>query len=453
MALGGGIGGYDGGGPSNKGLQMGLADTLRLAWADPDLQARIIFILKIFALYVLGLHVQVPIPNVNSLHLDDLLKNNPFFNMMNTFGGGGLKRVSIFALGLSPYITASIIMQILTTALPHWKKEMQEGGEHARNQQNKRTRMLTLVLCVFQGLQTIRMMQASGAAALPNNLQTIAAVTIFWMAGSMFLLWMGEQLTQKGIGNGTSLLIFAGIVITFPNQIQVVFKNFNSISKLGIIAVAVLFVAMTWFVVYFTLAQRRIPIQHTRRQMGTKVIGGGASYLPFSVNMVGVIPIIFASALIYMPLQFASMFPANSPASNFLHAVGDFTYPNLKDPKGYVAALLYMLLIFFFTYFYTAIQYNVDDIADNLKRNQSMIPGIRPGKQTRDFLDTVISRVTVVGALFLSVVSLSQYLVPVLINVQGLNMMFGTSLLIMVSVALETMRQIQANLIMKQYGQ
>lgn len=449
MALGGGIGGYQGG-TNNKTLHMGLQDTFKLAWADPELQQRIIFILKMFALYVLGLHIQVPVPGIDASKLINSLGDNAYFQLLNTLGGGGLKKVSILALGLGPYITSSIIMQILTTALPNLKKEMQEGGEHARKQQNRRTRMLTLVLTVFQGMQILKMM---GPSVIPANLMTYSSVIGFWMAGSMFLLWMGEQLSEKGIGNGTSLLIFAGIVITFPSQIQIIAEKWLSVNKFGVLAIALMFVGMTWVVVYFTLAQRRIPIQHTRRQLGTKVIGGGASYLPFSVNMVGVIPIIFASALIYMPAQFSTMFPVNSSPRHFLESVSKYTSPNFTEWTGYVGALAYMALIFFFTYFYTAIQYNVDDIADNLKRNQSMIPGIRPGKQTRDFLDQVISRVTVVGAIFLSIVSLSQYLVPVLVNVAGLSAMFGTSLLIMVSVALETMRQIQANLIMKQYGQ
>lgn len=447
-AYGGGMGG-------DKNLKLNLADTVRLAWADEDLRSRLIFILKIFAIYVVGIHIQVPIPGIKLAQFHELLKNSPFFSLLNAIGGGGLKKVSIFALGLGPYITSSIVMQILTQANPLWKKEMQEGGQYARQVQNKRTKLLMLFLCVFQSLTFIKQF---GAALPDHRASIIVPVILFWTAGSYFLLWLGEQLSEKGIGNGTSLLIFAGIIITFPAQIETLYGAYKN-GGLAIwqpMIAALLFAASTWFVVYFTIAQRRIPIQHMRRQVGTKVMGGGTNYLPFAVNMVGVIPIIFAQALIYMPSQLAGMFPVGSAARNFMDTAQTYMSPNFNFTEGYkglVGALFYMFLIFFFTYFYTAIQFNVDDISDNLKRHGSFIPGVRPGKQTRDFLDGVISRVTVVGALFLSVVALSSYLIPAIINVRNLAQVFGTSLLIMVSVALETMRQIEANLIMKQYGQ
>ncbi|MCE9558852.1 MAG: preprotein translocase subunit SecY [Armatimonadetes bacterium] len=453
MSLGSMQSGY-GGGSGDRNLKMSLSDTFRLAWADEDLQRRLKFILTIFAVYMLGIHIRVPIPGVNPALFEKTVSDSPLFAMMNTFGGGGLKRISVFALGLGPYITSSIIMQILTQANPAWKKELQEGGEYARKQQNKRTKMLMFVLSWFQGTTILKMIQQTGAIPTVSQGWFISvSVVLFWTAGSYFLLWLGEQLSEKGIGNGTSLLIFAGIVIVIPSQIELIVKNFGVLVQWWqVLAIVALFVGTTWFVVYFTLAQRRIPIQHMRRQMGTKVMGGGTNYLPFSVNMVGVIPIIFASALITMPGQFARAFPPNSKMFEILEGIQKFTYPDFSHWQGFVAALVYMALIFFFTYFYTAIQFNVDDISDNLKRSGSFIPGVRPGKQTRDFLDTIISRITVMGAGFLAIVSLSQYLVPVLIKISGLSMIFGTSLLIMVSVALETMRQIEANLIMKQYG-
>lgn len=436
----------------DKNLKMSLSDTVRLAWADEDLKQRIQFILKIFAIYVLGIHIQVPIPGVNAAEFAKTVGESTFFNLINTLGGGGLKKISIFALGLGPYITASIIMQILSSANPAWKKEMAEGGQYARQQQNKRTKALTMVLCVFQGLTYLRMISSAGSQTFAPFV--LFTVILFWTAGAYFLLWLGEQLSEKGIGNGTSLIIFAGIVISFPSQAEVIFNGVRSglIQFWQPIVLILLFFISTWFVVHFTVAQRRIPIQHMRRQMGTKAMGGGTNYLPFSVNMVGVIPIIFASALLGLPPQLAGAFPVGSPTHEFFAGLVKFTYPDFTQWQGFVGALVYMVLIFFFTYFYTAIQFSVDDISDNLKRHGSFIPGVRPGKQTRDFLDTIISRITVIGALFLSVVSLSQYLVPLLINAPGLSMIFGTSLLIMVSVALETMRQIEANLIMKQYG-
>lgn len=454
--IGGAIGGgLDYRGRGDKGLRMSLSDTFRLAWADPDLRQKLIFILIVFGIYAMCVHVPVPIPGVNPLQLEELMSSNALFQLINTFGGGALKRVSIFALGLGPYITSSIIMQILTTAMPAWKKELQEGGEYARRQQNKRTRLLTIALCLFQGSGFINLLAQGVPAVNALSLYERFTILVFWTAGAMFILWLGEQLSEKGIGNGVSLLIFAGIVISLPNLISIVVKATldGVIGWWQVIALVVIFFAITWFIVLFTIAQRRIPIQHMRRQLGTKMVGGATSYLPFSINMAGVIPIIFAVSLIYMPAQFASMLPPNSAGQDILMRIADFMSPNFTRWEGIVGCLVYALLIFFFTYFYTAIQYNVEDIANNLKRGGSFIPGVRPGKQTKDFLDAVISRITIVGACFLSIVALSAYIVPAIIPIQAIGLLFGTSLLIMVSVALETMRQIEANILMKQYGQ
>ncbi len=445
--------GGTGSGRLDRGLSLSLTQTLRMAWADPDLRTRLKWVMLILGVYALGIHVPVPIPNIDPVAMERLLEGNQFFALLNTFGGGAFKRISIFALGLGPYITASIIMQVLTMATPSWKKELQEGGEYARKQQNRRTRILTLVLCAFQGVGLLTMMGAVTASQTPS---VRIMVVLFWTCGAMFLLWLGEQLSEKGIGNGVSLLIFAGIVISIPNMIDQIWSAMQS-GAIGVwqaVVVAAVFVFTTYFIVLFTIAQRRIPIQHMRRQLGTKAVGGLTSYLPVSVNMAGVIPIIFAVALIYMPQQFMSFFPPDTPIFNALDAIGKFLSPDFSHWQGWLGALVYAGLIFFFTYFWNAMMYNVEDIANNLKRGGSYIPGIRPGKQTKDFLDGVISRVTFVGALCLSIVALTQYVFPLIApQVQGsIRMIGGTSLLIMVSVALETMRQIESNLLVKQYG-
>jgi len=450
-------------GRGDKGLAMPLLETLRMAWADPDLRARILFVLAMFTVFVLGVHIPVPIPNVDPVKLQHALETNPFFQLANVLGGGALRRLSIFALGLNPYITASIIIQVLTTAFPQWKKDLQEGGEYARKEQNKRTRMLTFVLCIAQGYGFI---QAMGGA-VPHTIQVIGTTLVFWTAGAMFMLWLGEQISEKGIGNGVSLMIFAGIVLSVPAQAQQISNSVRDgamqIWQAGVIVA--LFLAVTWVIVLFTTAQRRIPVQHMRRQVGTRVMGGQTSYLPIPVNTAGVIPIIFAVSLLFIPQQFGSMLANSSmkPVGDFLNALGSYMYPGNGDPlwpggfipKGVLGSLIYGVLIFFFTYFYTAIQYNVEDISNNLKRGGSFIPGVRPGKQTKDFLDGIISRITLAGAGFLTIVALSQYVGPALAQIprQNLNIIGGTSLLIMVSVALETMRQIEAHLLMKQYGQ
>jgi preprotein translocase subunit SecY len=340
---------------------------------------------------------------------------------------------------------------VLTFAIPQWKEELKEGGEFARRAQNKRTRTMMLFLCAFQGWGMLQAMGPSVTSHL-TGLQTFTVV-VFWAAGSMFLLWLGEQLSEKGIGNGISLLIFAGICIGVPNVMDTVRMSVanKSINPFAIGTVLLLYAAITWIVVLFTIAQRRIPIEHIRRNFGTKSVGGKTSYLPISVNLAGVMPIIFALALMGLPSMFTQHLRPDTPAGNLASEVMLYLYPDFSKPQGWVGALFYTFMIFFFTYFYTSIQYNVDDIADNLKRGGSFIRGIRPGKQTRDYLDGVISRVTMVGAVFLAVVALSQYVIPLIAPIQNLALIGGTSLLILVSVALETMRQIEANLLAKQY--
>jgi preprotein translocase subunit SecY len=455
---GGAFGG--GGGGGDKGLHLPVTETLRLAWADDDLRSRIIFVLMMFGVFCLGSHVPVPIPGVTAEQLVKSIGDNMLFQMINALGGGALRRISIFALGLNPYITASIILQILTTAIPSWKTELQEGGEYARRQQNHRTRLLSIALCIFQSWGFIQILAKGPNMAQYFTPAVIAMVIVFWTAGAMFMLWLGEQISERGIGNGVSLMIFAGIVFNLPSQIDQVRDQLHTgtVHWYGVAFVLVMFVVTTWFIVYFTVAQRRIPVQHMRRMVGTRVMqGGSTSYLPLSINMAGVIPLIFAITLLYMPAQFAQFFPPQSGLANFFNTVGSYMSPNFQSAGAFwwrpvIGCFVYTGLIFFFTYFYTAIQYNVEDIANNLKRAGSFIPGVRPGKQTKDFLDGVISRITVVGAAFLSAVALIQFIVPAISGMARINVIGGTTLLIMVSVALETMRQIEANLLMKQYG-
>jgi len=449
-------GGMDMGPRGDKGLHMGLMQLLRMAWADPDLRSRIMFVLFIFAVFTAGVHIPVPIPGVSAEDVFQKMKDNAFFDLMNTFGGGAIRRISVFSLGLNPYITASIILQVLTQANPAWKKELKEGGEYARRQQNKRTRLLTLGLCIVQSLGLIGVISQALASQSTTGFTpwVKATVVIFWTAGAMFVLWLGEQVSEKGIGNGVSLMIFAGIIVALPTQIGTLAQQVRdqTASIWSVLILMVLFLACTWLVVFFTTAQRRIPMQHMRRNVGTRAMGGQTSYLPLSVNTAGVIPIIFAISLLIMPAQFAAMTPEKWPIHDTLMALGEWLNPIGRTPYWIVGCTFYVVMIFGFTYFYTAIQYNVDDMADHLKRSGAFIPGVRPGKQTKDFLDAVISRITIVGAAFLAVIALAQYVGPAITNIHRISIIGGTTLLIVVSVALETMRQIEANLLMKQYG-
>lgn len=443
-----------GGGTGDRQLRMPLMETLRQAWLDPELRSRLLFVLFMFGVFVTGIHLSVPIPGVDPERIREAIdKVGGALGLVDIFGGGALRRVSVFALGLNPYITASIIMQILTTAIPQWKKDMQEGGEYARRQQNRRTRALTIFLCVFQGLGLLTLLSGF-LGGIVLTLPIKIYVVTFWTAGAMFILWIGEQISEKGIGNGVSLMIFAGIVLSMPYQVGKVFEQARAglMPWWGVAFLVIIFLGTTWLIVLFTTAQRRVPIQHMRRQAGLRTLGGGTSYLPLSVNMAGVIPIIFAVSLLFIPGQLGMAMPGTA-MGEFFNAMGEWLSPMSPFPKGLVASIVYTALIFFFTYFYTAVQYNVEDISNNLKRGGSFIPGVRPGKQTKDFLDAVISRITVVGAAFLSFVALIQYVAWNVTSVQNVNIIGGTSLLIMVSVALETMRQIEANLLMKRYGQ
>lgn len=457
-ALGGGFGS---GGAGDKSLRLGLLDTLRLAWADSDLRARLLFILGMFAVFAIGTHIPVPIPGINSEEIWQKLSQNSTLGLLNAFGGGGLRRMSIFALSLGPYITASIILQVLQTAYPKWKQEMKEGGEYARRAMNRRTRLLTLVLCFAQGSGLFGLIASVEPSLAAQPFHVKMTTVVFWTAGAMFILWLGEQISEKGIGNGVSLMIFAGILITLPYQFGGYGGLFWSIehgvvSWFSVIGLIAIFLVCTYVIVLFTVAQRRIPIQHMRRQVGTKVVGGQTSYLPFSLNMVGVIPIIFASSLIFIPGQLSMAFGNDkTPVGSFFNNLQQYLSPSSDGYKAIIATIAYTALLFFFTYFYTAVQYNVEDIADNLKRGGSFIPGVRPGKQTKDFLDGVISRITFVGAAFLAVVALVQFDAPRITGIpyRMVSIVGGTTLLIVVSVALETLRQIEANLLMKQYGQ
>lgn len=438
----------------DKNLRLGLLETMRLAWGDEDIRTRLVFMLKIFALFAIGIHIPVPIPGFDPTRLAELLGQNQFFNLLNNMGGGAFKKVSIFALGMGPYITSSIIMMILTQTTPAWKQEMKEGGEFARRQQNKRTRGLTLFLCLVQGGALAQQLTASLGAG-GGGWVNIVTVMIFWTAGAFFVLWMGEQISEKGIGNGMSLMIFAGIAISFPNVITMVQASLANGSLLWwqLLFIITMFVATIWLIVFFSTAQRRIPIQHMKRNYGTKSMGGQTSYLPISVNMANVMPIIFAISLVYFPSQVASMFPQGQ-ARDIMTNIASYFSPNFTDPRGLIGAVIYVGLIFGFTYIWIAMMYNVEDISDNLKRSGSYIPGVRPGKQTIEFLNGVISRVTFVGAVFLAVVALTQYAVPAISpgGSQAFGLIGGTSMLILVSVALETMRQIEANLLVKQYN-
>ncbi len=431
---------------------MKLTDTIRAAWEEPELRQRILFVFLMFGVYAIGVFTPTPIAGVSPEVIEERIKNLPLWDFINLFGGGALGRVSVFSLGLNPYITASIIMQLMTVAIPQLKKEMQEGGLHERMKRAQRTRFLTIFLCGFQAIGILH----SLGQGLDLTLGAKVQVVLVWTAGAMMVLWLGEQIQEKGIGQGVSLMIFAGIVVSFPNIIESLAQEVRDgiVQPWQIVALALVFLVMTGLIVLFTQAQRRITIQHMRRAGGGRLLHTQSTYLPIPVNAAGVIPIIFAFALVFMPAQFASFAPPDTGWYRFWQSIASYLNPTPGTfwYQWVIGSLVYGLLIFFFTYFWTSISFDVRDIAGHLKRSGAYIPGVRQGRQTEDYLDQVITRVTFVGALFLAFVALVPYWVPSVLHVRAFRLVGGTSLLIIVSVVLDLMRQIEANLIMRGYS-
>ncbi len=354
-------------------------------------------------------------------------------------------------MGIMPYISASIIMQLLTVAIPQLRALSKEG-ESGRKQISKYTRYATIALAIVQALG-LHALFVRGNAIEPGIL-TMFTVMVTLTAGTMFLLWLGEQITEKGIGNGVSLMIFVGIMVSIPTQLGAMVEELRvgAVSLLGVFAVLALFLATIVGIIYMTQAVRKIPIHHVKRIVGNRMSQGGSSFLPLKVNTAGVIPIIFALQIQLFPATFAQFVPVEyrlggARVGEWIHGATQWLQPG----ESAIASLLFAGLIFFFTYFYTAIQYDTDDMADNLKKYGSFIPGVRPGKDTSEYFNRVLTRITLAAALFLSAVALIQYWAPVWTGVQSFGLIGGTSLLIVVGVALETMQAIEAQMAMRNY--
>ncbi len=422
-----------------------LLGPITAAFKLPDLRRRILFVFGMFAVYVVGLHI--PVPYIDPAAMKKLVESGSLINLFDVFSGGAFRRFSILAMGIMPYINASIIFQLLGIAWPRIA-ELAKQGQAGQKVISQYTRWLTIFLAVLQAamvcvtLRKMGILQIGGVQLIP--------VVITLTGGTCFLMWMGEQITDKGIGNGVSLIIFVGIVARMPVDVV---RTFNFWRTGNISWVSVLLLAIIWLgavagIVYITKGERRITIQSAKRVVGTKVYGGGSSYLPIRVNTAGVIPIIFALAIAMLPGQIANLVGGGQPdPTTLVGRIADFLDP-AKTP---FAAGMYFLLVVFFTYFYTAVTFNVSDVSDNLKKYGSFIPGIRPGRPTERHLDRVLSRITLAGALFLGVIALLSFYVPVFTGVTTFTVVGGTSLLILVGVALDTIQQIEAHLVMRQY--
>ena len=409
----------------------------------PELRRRILFTISLLAVYRIGCHIPVPGINTDTLSKFFQTNQNTLFGMLNMFSGRALENASIFALGIMPYISASIISQLLTVVWPYLN-QLSKEGEMGRRKINQYTRYFTVVLAMFQafGIATALMSAENANYVLLPGVKFKLLTMITLASGTAFIMWLGEQITDRGIGNGISLIIFAGIAAGIPvsahQTIQLV-KD-GQLAPVTLILILAGMIAVVGIIIFLEQGQRRIPIQYAKRQVGRRLYGGQSTHLPLKINTSGVIPPIFASSLLMAPLTIVTFLPSN-PFSDFIKDAiqrGSLLY--------YVS---YVTLIVFFCFFYTAVVFNPEDVAENLKKHGGYVPGIRPGKNTSDYLDRVLSRLTFGGALYLCMVCL---LPDFLINKFKVSFFFGgTTLLILVGVALDTVAQIQTFLLTRDY--
>ncbi|MDO4562327.1 MAG: preprotein translocase subunit SecY [Clostridia bacterium] len=422
-----------------------MFQTLRNAWKIPDLRKKILYTVFLLVVFRFGSHI--PVPWIDSAAIStwlDSADGNSLFNLLDMFSGGAFSNATIFAMSISPYINSSIIMQLLTVAIPALER-MSKEGEEGRKKITQITRWLTVVLAALQAFGLYVTLHNQSAinvpAGLPGWLVALTIVLAF-TAGTAFLMWLGEEITGKGIGNGISMLIFAGIVARIPTMAYSAYNNFSEWYWLVLLLVYALVSIM--FVVLVNSAERRLPVQYAKRVVGRKMYGGQSSYIPIKVAMAGVIPIIFAMSIMSFPGTLAMLFGQSNGGvlmdiSNFI--TGGALYP-----------LLYFLLIVGFTYFYTSITFNPVEVSNNIKKNNGAIPGLRPGKPTSDYIAKVLSRITLAGAIFLAIVAVLPIIISLFTGKALAELtLSGTSLLIVVGVALETVKQIESQMLMRHY--
>lgn len=425
-----------------------MLEALERAFSIPELKRRIVFVLMMLLIFAVGAHI--PVPGVGSNVIEAYMRQRGggagLLSLIDVFSGGSLRRMSMFALGIQPYINSSIIMQMMTMAIPQLDA-LQKEGESGRKQIAKITRNLTVILAVVQSLG-ITLALRHTTAGHEITWFKVFTITVALTAGTSFLLWLGEQVTEKGIGNGISLIIFAGILLSLRSQSIIIIQQIHAGTPwMNLVVLLAFFVATTYFIVLITEGTRRIPIQHTKRVIGMRQTQAGSSFLPIKVNTAGVIPIIFAMSLMLLPATIASMMPGDTGTLGSIKLFLD----KLRPGANPFSTGFYALMVVVFTYFYTAVVMNVQDMADNLKKYGNYIPGIRPGKPTYEYLERVVSRITMAGAVFLAIIAVLQYVVPNMTGFQSFTLVGGTSLLIIVGVAIETMQAIEAQLLMRNY--
>jgi preprotein translocase subunit SecY len=428
-----------------------ITENFRNIFKIEELRTRLLFTAGLLIVVRLGSHVTLP--GVDAGVLAESMRNqssNTLFGLYDMFVGGAFSNAAIFALGIMPYISASIIIQLLGAVVPFFQK-LQKEGESGRKKINQYTRVGTVLISVAQawGVSVrLESLNANGVPIVPAEVQGLLftfATMIFLTAGTMFMMWLGEQITERGIGNGISLIIFIGIIARFPHaildEVQLVFSGARPIIIELIIWAAMLLIIAG--VVLITQGTRRIPVQYAKRVVGRKVYGGVTQYIPMRVNTAGVMPIIFAQSIMFIPQTVLSFLPDSDLAAQM---AGYFTH------TSFVYSFIYGLMIVFFTYFYTAIAFNPTDVADNMQKNGGFIPGIRPGKHTSDFIDNILTKITLPGSIALAIVAiLPAFMMRFGITPSFASFFGGTSLLIIVGVALDTLQQVESHLLMRHY--
>ena len=417
-----------------------MLSKIKQSWKVKDVRRRILYTLMMILIFRIG--TTIPVPDVNTSIISSLVSGNSLLALYNMFTGGAFSNFTLFALGIGPYITASIIIQLLTVGFDSLK-ELQKSGEEGRKKMNMYTKYTALVLAIIQAVGiTLGVIKS---ALTSDSIFSIATVIMTLVSASMILMWMGDRITEKGLGNGSSIIIFVGIISRIPSDLISVVKSVQSgtlVLWLAIVLAVIMLVTIA-LVTFINEAVRKIPVQYAKKVVGRMLYGGQNSHIPMKVNQSGVMPIIFASSLLAFPQTIALFMGKN--AQNFVS-----TYLSTSGDIGFwIYRSLEVLLIVFFSYFYTTISFNVDDIAENMKNNGGFIPGIRPGRPTVDYLSKILSRITLAGALFLAVIAM----IPAFtVHFMSVNMsLAGTSILIVVGVALELKRQLESHLVMRSY--
>lgn len=431
-----------------------MLTTLRNAFKIKEIRGRILFTL--FILVVVRLGAQLPIPGVSRDVFSAWFaaQTGGAFNFFDQMTGGSFTQMSVFALSITPYITSSIIMQLMTIAIPKLE-EMQKDGEDGRKKIREYTRYVTIALAVVEGL-AMGINLYRGGNLMHNNVLDVIMVVVALTAGSSLLMWMGEQITDKGVGNGISIILLINIISTIPNDFGLLYDKFmrgNNIVKAGIAAIIILAVILfiVVFVIYLQDGERRIPVQYSKKVIGRKMVGGSTSSIPLKVNTAGVMPIIFASSIMSLPgiiVGFLGKNPGGIPGT-ILAVLSSSNWCKPSQPVYSAGLLIYILLVVFFAYFYTSITFNPLEVADNMKKQGGFIPGIRPGKPTSEYLNKILNNVIFIGAVGLIVVAI----IPILATgIFGVNVSFGgTSLIIIVGVVLETLKQIESLMLVRHY--